>query len=448
MKRYFLYILIILLAASCSKYLDEKPDEKLSTINSIEDCQALLDRRVYVNGRGVGALEAAADNYYFNMDFWLYLEQEQKNLYTWHPEDNFPDFGFMGNDWSFCYDNVFRANAILEALEAYKDKSAEYNNIKGQAHFLRANNLLQAAWTWALAYNKGTAKQALGLPLRLTTNFNTVVNRSTVEETYKQIIADTRAAIEYLPDAPKHVYRSSKTSALALLSRVYLSMNEYDSVYKYSSLCLNLKSDLLNYNNSMEADLPANFPFRNFNKEILFEFLITEALVNRSLCYINTELIEEYAVDDLRKTAFFQYENGHYRYKGSYSDNGTFCGLTTAEVLLMKAESASRLNLLDVGLESINRLRAHRMAEASFTPLQITNQQELVDTILSHRRKELVMRALRFMDVKRLNELGYGISLKRTVNGTDYTLPAKDNRFALPIPDDIIANSEMKQNPR
>ena len=62
MKKIHIYTLLLFLVSSCSKFLDEKPDQKLSTISSLEDCQALLDRTLYVNGRGSGALEAAADN--------------------------------------------------------------------------------------------------------------------------------------------------------------------------------------------------------------------------------------------------------------------------------------------------------------------------------------------------------------------------------------------------
>ncbi|HBI87240.1 MAG TPA: RagB/SusD family nutrient uptake outer membrane protein, partial [Sphingobacterium sp.] len=47
-----------------------------------------------------------------------------------------------------------------------------------------------------------------------------------------------------------------------------------------------------------------------------------------------------------------------------------------------------------------------------------------------------------------LNKEGAGITLQRKLNGQTYTLHPGDQRFALPIPEDIIALTGMPQNPR
>jgi hypothetical protein len=52
------------------------------------------------------------------------------------------------------------------------------------------------------------------------------------------------------------------------------------------------------------------------------------------------------------------------------------------------------------------------------------------------------------MDVKRLNKQGGGIVLKRSLDGKNYELPANDHRYALSIPEDVIAYSGMAQNER
>ncbi|MBU7569885.1 MAG: RagB/SusD family nutrient uptake outer membrane protein [Flavobacterium sp.] len=448
MKKIHIYTLLLFLVSSCSKFLDEKPDQKLSTISSLEDCQALLDRTLYTNERGSGALEAAADNYFFNMDFWGDLQEEQKNLYTWQPFDNYADYGFTGNDWSSCYDNIFRANTILESLSNIEERQPDFNNVKGQAYFLRAHNFLQAAWTWCLTYEKGTARNNLGLPIRKDPDFNKKIGRSNLEETYNQIIQDARMAITFLPNDSKHVYRSSKPAAYALLARIYLSMNEYDSVFKYANLCLELKSDLMDYNNDQEVDLVGDFPFNNFNREVIFDTQINDYLIFNGVSFIDTNLVNLYALEDLRRSAFFSFSTQYPVFKGSYFDDGNFAGITTAEVLLMKAEAAARVGKIMEGLESINLLLQNRINNSTFQPLSISDQETLVDTILVERRKELVMRGLRFMDIKRLNALGYDISLRRKVEGTEFVLPPNDLRFALPLPDDVVSVSGMVQNPR
>ena len=66
--------------------------------------------------------------------------------------------------------------------------------------------------------------------------------------------------------------------------------------------------------------------------------------------------------------------------------------------------------------------------------------------MLTERRKELLFRGVRWVDVKRLNKEGYGISLQRTIDGQTYRLGPNSLRFALPIPEDVIAMSGMPQN--
>ena len=76
----------------------------------------------------------------------------------------------------------------------------------------------------------------------------------------------------------------------------------------------------------------------------------------------------------------------------------------------------------------------------------ITSMPELVTIILQHRRKELLMRGLRWMDIKRLNKEDADIILQRMVDNQVYSLPPNDKRYALPIPADIILHAGIEQN--
>lgn len=446
--KYIILFSISLVFASCSKYLDEKPDEKLSAINSLEDCQAILDRNLYVSRFGIRALESSADNYYLNPDFWTQITEEDRNMYRWAPENLFPRYGLTGNDWAYCYDNIFRANEVLEKVDEFKDTDQEYKNVKGQAYFIRAHHYLQAVWTWALAYEKANATSKLGLPLRTGTNFNEEVGRSNLEQTYQQIVQDAYRAIEYLPITPQHVYRASKPAAMALLARVFLSMNQYDSCYKYSTLAWSLRSDLLDYNNSSEVNVAADRPFKNFNKEVIFEYGSILGLTNPAYSFIDTTLIRSYSNADIRKDAFFIPVGNQFVFKGSYNDNSNFAGITTAEVLLMKIESAARLDNSSEAVEGLNQFLLHRIQIDQFIPYVFTNKENLIADILQERRKELLMRGLRFMDIKRLNVVGAEIIMKRLINGEEIILPPNDLRYALAIPEDVIALSRIVQNPR
>ncbi|WP_286834445.1 RagB/SusD family nutrient uptake outer membrane protein [Sphingobacterium sp. UBA7038] len=158
-----------------------------------------------------------------------------------------------------------------------------------------------------------------------------------------------------------------------------------------------------------------------------------------------------YHSDDLRKVAFFKSNNnGTYGFKGSYEGSASlFDGITTAEILLIRSECYARSGKVELALSDLNHLMLNRWNNRkTFIPVETDSQKKALEIILLERRKELLMRGLRWMDIKRLNKEGAGITLQRKLNGQTYTLHPGDQRFALPIPEDIIALTGMPQNPR
>ena len=77
-----------------------------------------------------------------------------------------------------------------------------------------------------------------------------------------------------------------------------------------------------------------------------------------------------------------------------------------------------------------------------------TDAESALQVVLDERRKELVMRGLRWMDLKRLNAQGANIVVSRGFNGQTVSLLPNDPRYALPIPEDIIQLSGIPQNER
>jgi len=88
-----------------------------------------------------------------------------------------------------------------------------------------------------------------------------------------------------------------------------------------------------------------------------------------------------------------------------------------------------------------------RWRKNRFQPFTAASTGEALALVLKERRKELLFRGLRWMDIKRLNKEGAGINITRVVNGMRYTLEPGDPRFALPLPADVIDASGMPQNP-
>ena len=164
--------------------------------------------------------------------------------------------------------------------------------------------------------------------------------------------------------------------------------------------------------------------------------------------FLPQNVYDSFDDNDLRKIAFFKKNtDGTYRFKGYYGgNNGALTGIATDEVQLIKAECLVRKNRALEGIEILNMLIVKKWDKNKhFIPFTTLDG---LNAVLRERRKELMMRGLRWMDIKRLNKEGANISLTRTVNNKVYTLPANDLRFALPIPDDVIAMSGMAQNLR
>lgn len=372
---------------------------------------------------------------------------ELTHAYTWMPLDY-----VMYNDWSTAYLPVYTSNLCLEGLDKISQTPQnleQWNNVKGSALFLRAYYFLNLAWAYSKAYDEATAQTDLGIVLRMSSDFNAPSVRASVKDTYEQIIKDAKGAVLYLPDNPVHVYRPSKAAAYGILSRAYLSTRQYDSAGKYANLCLSIKSDLLNYNS--DINMSSTNPFPQFNTETIFytemNTYFRSTMISRNYALIDTILYGSFVSKDLRKTAFFLQKGNYYSFKGMYSGSQRlFSGIATDEMYLIRAECHARAGNKDAALEDLNHLLEKRFENISFIPVTASTSQEALILIIAERRKELLMRGLRWMDIKRLNKEGANIIPKRLVAGQEYSLSPNDNFYALPLPTDIIDVTGIPQN--
>lgn len=443
-----LLIIVGLLEGGCKKYLDAKPDKALVIPSKVQDLQALLDNNQVMNTKDPGYGEASSDNYYLTTDGYYSLPyDEYRNLYLWK-ENNARDGSV--SPWSYCYSPVYISNIVLESIENIERTSNEayaWDNVKGSALFYRGRCFFNAVQTWAKAYDESSSSTDLGVPLRLNSNFNEKSVRHTVAECYNQIISDLKGSIPLLPDLPSHVMRPSKAGAYGMLARVYLSMRRYEQAKLYSDSCLMLKDDLMDYN---AMSLTPSAPFTRTNPEIITYFAMLAAGTLTSTRYnVDSLLFSSYADSDLRKIGFFASRaNGTYTFKGNYTSSGStfFGGIATDEIYLTRAECNARLGKITEAMTDLNKLAKNRYDSTSFAPFDANSAEKALEIILSERRKELAFRDIRWMDIKRLNLEGYNISLTRIVDGQTYSLAPNDDRFALPIPLEVISMTGMPQN--
>jgi starch-binding outer membrane protein, SusD/RagB family len=279
--------------------------------------------------------------------------------------------------------------------------------------------------------------------------------RSTVQNTYDQIISDLKEAIGLLPKTPAYKTRPSSVAARALLAKVYFAMGDYVNAKSSADQALNDKLDLLNFN-TLTIGSANPFPtLAKGNPEVIFHaWGISYSLTSQSgRARIEPALYQSYRNGDLRKTAFFTADGstGYYRFKGSYSANQTyFCGISTSEIYLLRAECLTRSGDLAAGLDDLNKLLKNRYTVSTFIPIQISDREQLLNVILQERRKELPFTGnVRWEDLRRLNrQTSTQVTITRTYKGANYTLAPNDVRYIFPIPDDEIQLNNLTQNIR
>jgi hypothetical protein len=439
---------------ACQKFLEEKSDVRLTIVDEIPKAQALLDNRLDMYTRMPSMDVLSADEYYVTQSIYNGLDVYDRSIYIWSKQDIFRT---SGDDWTTVFRKIYVCNVALESLDRMDRKPGDdsaWNATHANALLLRSVNFLVAAKIWCKAYDAASAKIDLGLPLRLDVDFEKPSVRSNLEETYNQIINDLKEAAKHLPVKAHHVLRPSKAAAYAFLARGYLSMRMYDSAGHYAGLSMQLQNDLYDYNT---VPNPAgNGPFGPVysHPEIIMNLETNGPpnLIHPNRSRVDTLLYELYEPNDLRKTIYFlNHADGSKRFKGSLTgSNVYFQGPTVAEMILIRSECLARRSdqdSRDQALQLLNHLLEKRYQSGTFVPVAYVNPQQLLDAILTERRKELIYRGERWSDIKRLNKEGRSIVLKRFINDEWHQLESNSPRYATPIPENVIAFSGMLQNP-
>lgn len=506
MKHHKYYILLLITAIffiACDDFLDEKPSKNSSlVITDIDQLEYLL------NSYGSYYTEPNRTLIYSSDDYGLLtdLYDAKSSAYglagvqfaTWDieylPLDNRERF------WSGEYSKIFNANMILSNLGKVSGTAEKKEQIKQEAHLIRAMSMWNLAQTYCLPYTEANQDE-MGMVLKKSTSFEEPVNRATLKETYDFIESDLEEALKLTTkiEMVNNKYRSwrgSKGAANAFAARYYLNRNDYTNSLKHADVALQEHKVLMNYNTDMKySDIPSNvtvegvpipikYPYTHDNQSDLTdmlewkEFYTFRLLNHESWWYVpSPELLSLYdKAYDLRykyhMVENYSYDRGltnpPYEYPGYifFFKDRIPIGPTVAEMLLIKAESLARQDKVPEAMSAVNQLRVNRMdnqAPANVINLSASNKSEAITKILEERRREMPF-AQRWYDIRRLNNNDdpsddvpelvrnfYGYS-SSSINASDgvktYTLEKNSRRFAAPIPYTEIQNSNgvIKQN--
>ncbi len=451
MKRLISYLAIFTLAitfSNCKDYLDVKPDQKLVIPSTLKDLQAINDAGV--NDLYPVGMDNASDDYFLSLKVYNAVrDQDARKQYVWDP-DAVSDF-----DWQYQYKMIFDANVVLGLVDNIPQgglSQTDKAQVKGSALFKRAYALFNLLVQYSLPYQQENLEK-LGVPLRLNSSINERVHRNTIDEGFNQLLRDLQVAKELLPNKALVLTRPSKPAALALLSRVYLYMNQTQQSLDAVNEALTIKNDLIDYNNL--SPNAAN-PFVRFNIETLFYGISSGrgGLLSQSRARVIPNLYDAYSANDLRKTLFYKSLSDGYAFKGDYSGKSSsqlFFGMTVDELYLNKAECEARLGDLSGSIATITSLLNKRFVSGTYIPPSSgISKTDLLVYILLERRKELSFRGMiRWMDFKRLkNDSQNRFAMERTLDADIFSIKPEDLKTAFLVPKTSILISGLKQNER
>lgn len=455
-----LYTMCFLIAViawyGCNKeWLEKKPKDDLLVPDELEEFQSLMDHSDLMNNNMFAYGEIAADGHYVTEFAWSHATVvAARNAYTW----TYKPFSSQAN-WELLFLRVFYSNLVLEGLSKL-DSSAphkkDWENIRGQALFNRAIVFYSLAQTFGQPFNKATAASDMGIPMRFTTDITEGSVRYSVQDTYQQVMNDAWESVKLLPDTALFATRASKAAAYALLARCYLDKEQYDSALITAEKCISIKRDLIDFSRlcvSVPIGSCEIFATPLHNPEIIFfDRMYTQSLSGflTTGWFADRALYDQYETNDLRKSRYFKtVAGGHLRFNGNYnnSTSSIFCGIATDEMYLVQAECIARAGDYKKALEVLNALLRTRYNNP-FVPRTANSAFEALSIILKERRKELVLRNIRWPDLRRLNkDERFKIEISRTIGGNNYTLLPNSHKYSFPIPNDIIEISKMPQTP-
>lgn len=440
-----LILFLLINTCACKKFLETKSLQKLSTPSTLDDLQLILDNPELRNG--LNTINTGTDEYFLKYADWLSRPEINKGGYVWDAKLN------NATDWRVQYKTVFSANTVLANINKVNAEGAidRRNNIEGAALFIRAHSFYALAQMYALQYDPSTAAAGLGIVLRLNEDFNEQSVRSSIKQTYEQIIHDLETAEPLLPNTTLYKSRPGKAACYAMLARVYLQMGNYAKAKENADASLHITASLIDYNSLV---LTAAYPMGDLNKnmEMLYLFRTSTPLnAEEARARIDSNLYRSFDANDLRKKAFFKVNSdATATFKGNYTGSAAlFNGLAVDEVYLIRAECLARQGNATAAMEDLNTLLEKRWAAGKFTRLTAQDAMQALTFVLQERKKELIYRGLRWSDLKRLNkEPAHAITIKRQLNGQFYELAANDLRYALLIPQEVLAITPLQQNPR
>ena len=381
------------------------------------------------------------------------------NNYNWfvpvYQLNVLPDYQYASRPWSAGYKLIYDANKIIAGVPQLPDATQEEKDrLAGEAKVLRAYAMLKMVEVFAPAFSVAPDAPALLLVTSPLSWDAPDIGRSTVQEVYDQIVADLTAGTEVLEETGETGF-FGLNAAHALLARAYLDMGEWEQARDHARAAYEGKT-LMTIDQMLGG-------FYSSNSETIFSIAYTPEDNNVYLSIpsfywpvsgyssmrADSKFVERFSQNDYRSYFFTLQENidpdNYLILKFQHNQqvgNAERIAIRAAEMYLIEAEADAELGDYSEAQDALYVIqnRSYPGIEKS-----TATGQELIDEILTERRKELFGEGFRWNDIKRRNlplvrEGDHWVKLDIGPDDPDYY------RLTFPIPQrEIDANKALEQ---
>ncbi|WP_194775697.1 RagB/SusD family nutrient uptake outer membrane protein [Pararhodonellum marinum] len=380
------------------------------------------------------------------------------------------------NLWSVAYLLINRANIFMDGVSQNADKVGGQEKVilyQAHARFLRGLTYFSLLQLYARPYADNNGQQP-GLPLRLQPeldNANNALARSSVAEVYAQIIEDLNFAEQNLEDSNgsplDNTIKAHKNTAIALKTRVYLAMQQYQNVIVEANKIVSQTAPFVassGVNHALQPNINDVFATPYTTTESIFSAPFTELALpgvqNGLGSYYNPgpRGVGDYSINeedgifsttvfdrqnDARSSWIFDNPSNDLPYLNKFPRGPQHLDyapiIRYAEVLLNLSEALSRSDSdLPRALSLLNAVRTRSNPTSPYPAFG--SSEDLVEAIMLERRLELIGEGFRSID------------LLRTLS----PIPGKENIQAVPpsspnyiwpiSADELLTNSLMTPN--
>lgn len=505
MKNQNIIILLFVLGlSSCSDFLEPKSQTEYvpRDINSLSELligEAYMDPRTQ-NYNVFCYNDFLSDDWACSKEIFNHTQNadkfvKYKAMFAWHPD--MAKIASQNSNyysvWASTYEFILGCNAVLDYVDKVSGTSDAKARVVAQALGLRAFYYFQLVNLFGEPYYYN--KTALSVTLRVTSGLDLEYpKRATVEEVYKQIVADLeQAEKEFLKLPEKSQFIKDGTIGLPMVqlmrARTALFMNDYTTAITYARKIINdWGFHLYDLNSFISTTTVPYYAYTNYdNPEAIWLFGCTYDMARfyngasatasitpttntlRRIFNASPSLIDSYNANDLREKNYINKEGPttallkNYAAVGKMPITATTSSYTLvvtsfgralrlSEAYLILAEAAYFNGDNDAAIDALETLRQKRFTIASGdaykVPSESASGNALFDFIKAERRREMCFEGLRWFDQRRWGMESFSREWKE--DGTDvtvFTMEKNDPAFTMPIPFDAIEkNSNLEQN--